>query len=251
MAIAGSVLLVTGGASGIGLATVEMFAQDGAKVILSDIQKEPGEAAAERLRNDGHDVQFVYCDVGDSASVDNLFDEIRSLHGRLDFAFNNAGVEGKMGPIESLEPSEWDRVINVNLTSIFRFLQHEIPMMREAGGGVIINCSSIAGLVGTRGGGIYCASKHGVIGLTRAVALDVARENIRVNAVCPGAIDTAMVERAIDARPEVRTMIEGMQPLGRMGSAVEIAAAVRWLCQPEAALVTGIALPLDGAWTAQ
>lgn len=246
----GKVILVTGGASGIGRATVDLFAQNKASVVLSDIQRESGESTAANYQAKGLDVHFVYCDVGDSASVDQLFTTIREKFGRLDFAFNNAGIEGSMGPLESLAESEWDKVINVNLTSIFRFLKHEVPLMRENGGGAIINCSSIAGLAGVNGGGIYCASKHGVIGLTRAVALDVAKEGIRVNAVCPGAIETPMVQRSVDARPDVRSIIEGMQPIGRMGQPEEIAAAVYWLCQPEASLVTGIALPLDGGWTA-
>jgi NAD(P)-dependent dehydrogenase (short-subunit alcohol dehydrogenase family) len=250
MSVEGKTILITGAAAGIGLATADLFARNGAKVVLSDIQRDKGEAETARLKSSGYNVTFVYCDVGDRESVDHLFEQINSIYGGLDFAFNNAGIEGKMGPIETTDPAEWDRVININLSSVFRCLQHEIPMMREAGGGVILNCSSIAGLVGTHGGGAYCASKHGLIGLTKAVALDLAREKIRVNAICPGAIDTSMVERAIGDRPEVREMIEGMQPIGRMGTSAEIASAVLWLCQPEAALVTGIALPLDGGWTA-
>lgn len=251
MTLQGSVALVTGGASGIGLAAATRLAESGSRVILSDIQQDQGEREAASLREAGNEVQFVYCDVGDPESIKQLFDQIRTDAGTLDIAFNNAGIEGNMGPLADSDPAEWDRVIGINLSSIYHCMRHEIPIMRAAGSGVIINCSSIAGLVGTPGGSIYCASKHGVIGITRATALEVAREKIRVNAICPGAIDTAMVQRAVDARPEVREMIEGMQPIGRMGNAAEIAEAVLWLCHPEAALVTGIALPLDGGWTAQ
>jgi NAD(P)-dependent dehydrogenase (short-subunit alcohol dehydrogenase family) len=251
MSFNGMAVLITGAANGIGLGTAQAFAREGATVILSDIQREKGEQAVSELKSQGLSAEFIYCDVSDAESIDQLFAKIESDHGRLDIAFNNAGIEGNMGPIESLTADDWDRVININLTSVFRSMQHEIRMMRDAGSGVIINCSSVAGLVGTQGGGIYCASKHGVIGLTRAAALDLAPENIRVNAVCPGAIATAMVQRAIEANPEIKKMIESQQPIGRMGTVEEIAAAVLWLSRPESALVTGIALPLDGGWTAK
>jgi NAD(P)-dependent dehydrogenase (short-subunit alcohol dehydrogenase family) len=251
MKIAGSVALVTGAAAGIGLATARRFAESGARVVLSDIQREKGETAAAELREAGREAEFVYADVGDSDSINSLFQRIEETYGELQFAFNNAGVEGIPSPLDTSDDRDWDRVIAVNLSSIYRCMKHEIRMMKRNGEGVIINCASVAGLVGTRNGAIYCASKHGVVGITRAAALDFAREKIRINAVCPGAIETEMVQRAIEASPEVRTMIENLQPIGRMGSADEIASAVLWLCQPEAALVTGAAFALDGGWTAQ
>jgi NAD(P)-dependent dehydrogenase (short-subunit alcohol dehydrogenase family) len=251
MSFEGSVVLVTGAASGIGLDTARTFAREGATVVLSDIQRDKGKQATSDITNEGLNAEFIHCDVSDSDSIDQMFNSIKESYGRLDIAFNNAGVEGNMGPIDSLTLEDWDRVISINLTSVFRCMQHEIAMMRGNGGGVIINCSSIAGLVGTQGGGIYCASKHGVIGLTKAAALDLAADNIRVNAICPGAIDTSMVQRAIEANPGVRSIIESQQPIGRMGTVAEISAAVLWLSRPESALVTGIALPLDGAWTAK
>jgi NAD(P)-dependent dehydrogenase (short-subunit alcohol dehydrogenase family) len=251
MSFEDTVVLVTGAASGIGLDTARTFAREGATVILSDIQHEKGEQAADELKSKGLAAEFIHCDISDVDSIDKLFESIKENHGRLDVAFNNAGIEGNMGPLDSLTLDDWNRVISINLTSVFRCMQHQITMMREAGSGVIINCSSIAGLVGTQGGGIYCASKHGVIGLTKAAALDLASENIRVNAICPGAIDTAMVQRAISANPGVKSIIESQQPIGRMGTVEEISAAVLWLSRPESALVTGMALPLDGGWTAK
>ncbi len=251
MSIKGSVILVTGAANGIGLATAKRFAAGGARVVMSDIDRERGEAEVQELREQSYDARFAYCDVGDPDSIDQLFAHLDSELGRLDFAFNNAGIEGNLVPIDTSDPSDWDRIIAINLSSIYHCMRHEIPMLRQAGGGAIINCSSIAGLVGTQGGGMYCATKHGVIGITRATALDVARDKIRVNAICPGAIDTLMVQRAVGANPDLRSVIEEMQPIGRMGTAEEIASAVYWLCQPDAALVTGIALPLDGGWTAR
>lgn len=251
MRFTGKIALVTGAASGIGLATAGAFAEAGAGVVLTDINKEDGESAASQLRSAGHAARFVYADMTDPASILQLFDDIAGEEGRLDFAFNNAGIEGVMAPVDQSDPANWDRVLAINLTSVYQCMRHEIPMIRDAGGGAIINNSSIAGLVGTAGGAAYCASKHGMIGLTRAAALDHVREGVRVNAVCPGGIDTAMVQRVYRDKPETKQMIEEMQPIGRLGKPEEVAAAVLWLCQPESAFVTGIALPIDGAWTAR
>lgn len=250
MTFEGKVALVTGAANGIGLETARRFAELGATVVLSDIQREQGERAASELTERGHAASFIYADVGDYDSAAALLSAIRNDHGRLDFAFNNAGIEGSFAPLDQSSLDNWHRVISVNLSSVYYCMHEEIPLMKESGGGVIINCSSIAGLVGIQGGSAYCASKHGVVGMTRATALEVARDNIRVNAVCPGVIDTPMVQRAYEANPEQRRLVEEMQPIGRMGRPEEIAEAVIWLCGDHSGLVTGIALPLDGAWTA-
>lgn len=247
----GKVALVTGAASGIGLATVKRFARLGAKVVLSDIADEAGEKAADEIRADGAEAIYIHADVSNYDDVAGLMRQIDENFGRLDFAFNNAGIEGEVGPIEQSSLENWHRVMAVNLSSVFYCIKEEIPLMKRNGSGVIINCSSIAGLVGTQGTGVYGASKHGVVGLTRSAALEHAQEGIRVNAICPGAIRTVLVERVITDHPEMKEMIDQLHPVGRMGEPEEVAAAVTWLCQPESAFVTGIALPIDGALTAR
>jgi NAD(P)-dependent dehydrogenase (short-subunit alcohol dehydrogenase family) len=251
MVFEGKVALITGAASGIGLATAERFASWGATVVLSDIATEQGQKASDELQERGAESLFIRADVSDQNDVASLFREIDDRYGKLDFAFNNAGIEGDLAPIVDSTMENWRRVIEINLSSAFYCMKEEIPLMRKAGGGVIVNCSSVAGLVGVDGGAAYCASKHGLIGITKAVALDHARENIRVNAICPGVVDTAMVQRFFEVHPERRNIVEESQPVGRIGKPEEIASAVTWLCLPESAFVTGVALPVDGAWTAR
>jgi len=171
--------------------------------------------------------------------------------GRLDSAFNNAGVEQKATITADVEVEEWDRVISINLRGVFLCMKYEIPLMLKQGAGAIVNCSSVAGLVGFAGVPAYTASKHGVIGLTKTAALDYATLNIRVNAVCPGVVDTAMVERFLEGRPEARQQMIGFEPIGRMGKPEEIAAAVVWLCSEQASFVTGHALAADGGFVAR
>lgn len=247
----GKVALVTGASSGIGLVTAQRFARLGAKVVLSDINDEAGNQAAEQIRSDGGEASYIHADVSSYDDVASLMRQIDETYGQLDFAFNNAGIEGEIGPIEQSSLENWHRVIAVNLSSVFYCMKEQIPLMKRNGGGVIINCSSIAGLVGTQGSGVYGASKHGVIGLTRSAAIEHAQAGIRVNAVCPGAIKTVLVERVITEHPEMKEMIDNLHPIGRMGEPEEVAAAVTWLCQTESAFVTGIALPIDGALTAR
>ncbi len=247
----GKVALVTGASSGIGLVTAQRFARLGAKVVLSDVNDEAGDQAAEQIRSDGGEASYIHADVSSYDDVASLMRQIDETYGQLDFAFNNAGIEGEIGPIEQSSLENWHRVIAVNLSSVFYCMKEQIPLMKRNGGGVIINCSSIAGLVGTQGSGVYGASKHGVIGLTRSAAIEHAQAGIRVNAVCPGAIKTVLVERVITEHPEMKEMIDNLHPIGRMGEPEEVAAAVTWLCQTESAFVTGIALPIDGALTAR
>jgi NAD(P)-dependent dehydrogenase (short-subunit alcohol dehydrogenase family) len=247
----GKVALVTGAAAGIGLATARRFARLGATVVLSDISDEAGEQAAEQIRSDGAEAVYIRADVSSYDDVSHLMRKIDETYGRLDFAFNNAGIEGAVSPIADSTLENWDRVIAVNLSSIFYCMKEQVPIMKRNGGGVIINCSSIAGLVGTQNSGVYGASKHGVVGLSKSAALDYALDGIRVNAVCPGVINTVMVQRVIEVKPEMKQIIEQMEPVGRFGEPEEVAAAVTWLCQPESAFVTGVALPVDGGLTAR
>jgi NAD(P)-dependent dehydrogenase (short-subunit alcohol dehydrogenase family) len=251
MSFDGRVVLVTGAASGIGQATAERFARFGATVVLSDIADEAGERAATAIVSNQGKATFIRCDVSDSDEVAELMRRIDDEFGRLDFAFNNAGIEGDLLPLADGTLENWHRVMAINLSSVFYCMRVQIPLMKRNGGGVIVNCSSIAGLVGTAGGGVYCASKHGMVGLSKAAALDYARDGIRVNAICPGVINTSMVQRVIERQPEMKKVIEEMEPVGRFGSPEEVAAAVTWLCQPESAFVTGIALPVDGGLTAR
>jgi NAD(P)-dependent dehydrogenase (short-subunit alcohol dehydrogenase family) len=247
----GKVALVTGASSGIGLATAQRFARLGAKVVLSDIADQAGQQAAAQVRSEGAEAIYIRADVSRHDDVASLMRQIDETFGRLDFAFNNAGIEGAVGPIAESSLENWDRVIAVNLSSVFYCTREEIPLMKRNGGGVIVNCSSIAGIVGTKNSGIYGASKHGVVGLSRSAALDYALDGIRVNVVCPGVIDTAMIQRVIAEAPEMKAVMEQMEPVGRFGKPEEVAASVTWLCQPESAFVTGIIVPVDGGLTAQ
>jgi NAD(P)-dependent dehydrogenase (short-subunit alcohol dehydrogenase family) len=235
------VVLVTGGASGIGLAAATAFAREGAHVVVADLQ----EAAFE----DGS--LFVRCNVADEASVAAMLETVRSRFGRLDAAFNNAGIASGPNTTADCSRALWDRVIGINLTGVWLCLKHEIPLMLAGGGGAIVNNASIAGLVGLANNAAYVAAKHGVVGLTKAAALDHAAQNLRVNCVCPGVIDTPMFNRSSGAEPTRRAAMAAAHPLGRLGTAAEIAAAVLFLCSGEASFITGHALAADGGWVAQ
>ena len=194
----------------------------------------------------------VRCDVARAADVKAALDRTVEAFGRLDFAFNNAGVEQKaLAPTADLDVEEWDRVHNIDLRGVFLCMKYEIPLMLERGGGAIVNTSSGAGVVGIQGNPAYCAAKHGVIGLTRAAALDYAAQNLRVNAVCPGYIDTPMMGRFTGGTPEGRAKVIAEEPVGRMGKPEEIAAAVVWLCSDAAAFMVGHAMVIDGGQTIQ
>jgi NAD(P)-dependent dehydrogenase (short-subunit alcohol dehydrogenase family) len=247
----GQVALVTGGSSGMGLATVHAFAEAGAAVVLADINEGTLRTAADDLTKAGHQVLAVRCDVSDETSVAAMLKATVDTFGRLDMAFNNAGIQAP--PCDAAdEPAEvFDRVNAINLRGVWACMKHELHQMRDQGSGAIVNCSSLGGLVGLPGRAAYHAAKHGVIGLTRSAALEYAPRGIRINAICPGTIETPMVTDMI-AKGELSVPdAVANQPIGRLGRSEEIAAAVLWLASPASSLVTGVALPVDGGYTAQ
>jgi len=246
----GLVALVTGASSGIGKATAKAFAREGHTTVLADVHEEQGQDAAAECGREGAACQFIRCDVSDESSVQNLIGEIVSRFGRLDAAFNNAGIEGALGPTADCTTENFDRIFAVNLRGVFLCLREELRQMtKQERGGAIVNCSSIAGLIGFAGIPAYTASKHGVVGLTKNAALEYAKANIRVNAVCPGAIDTPMLDRLMMGGVPRETIV-ATEPVGRLGKPEEIAAAVIWLCSDKASFVTGQAIAVDGGWTA-
>ena len=199
----------------------------------------------------GGEAIFVKCDVSKSGEVKGMIEKTIATFGRLDYAFNNAGTEGVMASTHECTEENFDKTINVNLKGVWLCMKYEIPEILKQGKGVIVNCSSIAGLVGSPGLPAYVATKHGVIGLTKTAALEYAKTGIRVNAVCPGAIKTAMIDRITGKNKEVEDQFEAMEPIGRMGEPDEVAKAVIWLCSDDASFVTGHALAVDGGWVAQ
>ncbi len=246
----GKVAVVTGGTSGIGRATAVLFAQHGAKVVVAGRREAEGKETLDLMRKAGGEGVFVKCDVARAADVQALFDKTVATYGRVDCAFNNAGIEGMLQPIAEQSEEEWDRVIDINLKGTWLCLKHEIQLMlKQGGGGAIVNNSSVAGWIGGNGFATYCASKHGVLGLTKSAALEVAAQGIRVNAICPAVIETAMAERAF-GEPEVAKMMLGLHPIGRFGKPAEMADAVLWLCSSASSFVTGQSLILDGGMLA-
>jgi NAD(P)-dependent dehydrogenase (short-subunit alcohol dehydrogenase family) len=247
----GQVALVTGASSGMGLTTAQAFAEAGAAVVLADVNEAALGAAADTLTAAGHQALGVLCDVSQEDRVDAMVNQAVATFGRVDMAFNNAGIQAP--PTDAAdEPAEtFDRVNAINLRGVWACMKHELRQMRTQGSGAIVNCSSLGGLVGLPGRAAYHASKHGVIGLTRSAALEYAPRGIRINAVCPGTIETPMVTEMITKGELSVPDAVANQPIGRLGRAEEIAAAVLWLSSPGASLIVGVALPVDGGYTAR
>ena len=245
----GKVVLVTGASAGIGEATARAFAMAGARVVLSDVNVQAGESVAAAIRAESGEATFVACDVTDAKQVAALMEAVIDRYGRLDCAFNNAGVEYEKGKLAEGTEEEFDGIMGVNVKGVWQCMRHEIPLMLQQGGGAIVNTASVAALGAAPKMSIYSASKHAVLGLTRSAAVEYGKKNIRVNAVCPAVIDTDMFRRAAALDPRKAEFAAAMHPVGRIGRAEEIAAAVLYLCSDGAAFTTGIALPVDGGAT--
>ena len=245
----GQVALVTGAASGMGLATAQAFAEAGAAVVLADMNEPEANRIADQLVRTGHKAIAVRNDVADESQVKAMVEQIVSTFGRLDAAFNNAGIQSPAVETADASGEEFERVNAVNLRGVWNCMKYELLHMRKQGSGAIVNNSSIGGLIGLPGRAIYHASKHGVIGLTKSAAMEYASRGIRINAVCPGTIDTPMVQEMLAKEPEAMREILREQPIGRLGRAEEIASAVLWLCSPGASFVIGHALAVDGGFT--
>ena len=245
----GKVAFVTGAASGIGRATAVAFAREGANVVVADIDQRGNQDTVRMIEDLGRRAFAVNCDVTRSEDVQSALTKTVERFGRLDYAFNNAGAEQQPKPTADITEEEWDRIITINLRSVFLCLKYEIPLMLQHGGGAIVNTSSGAGIKVFGRGAAYAAAKHGVVGLTKDAALDYASLNIRINAICPGIIDTEMMDRFTGGTPEERDRVIAQEPIGRMGRPDEIAATVVWLCSDAASFVTGHAMVADGGQT--
>jgi len=245
------VALVTGASSGIGRATALAFASQGAKVVAADVVPEAGEQTAQMIRDAGGTATFCKADVSRAKDVEEMVKATIDAFGRLDCAFNNAGIEGEMASTVDCTEENWDRTIDINLKGAWLCMKYELPQMLEQGNGVIVNCASVAGLVGFRNLPAYCASKGGIVELTRTTALECAETGIRVNAICPGVIRTPMVDRIVHGDPELEAQFTSLEPVGRMGTPDEIAQAVLYLSSDAASFVTGHSLVADGGLVAQ
>ncbi|MGE0860893.1 MAG: glucose 1-dehydrogenase [Gammaproteobacteria bacterium] len=245
-------IIITGGSTGIGRATALRAAREGAKLTIADVNVQDGEAVTAEIKAAGGVAQFVRTDVTVTAQVQAMIAASVSAYGRLDGAFNNAGIEGKFTSITKMTEEEYDRTQLVDLKGVWLCVKYQIEQfLKQGSAGSIVSTASVAGLIGTRGGTAYCAAKHGVVGLTKCAALEVARKGIRVNAVCPGIIQTPMVDRMMAGTGIVPQSLIDQEPVGRLGQPHEIGEAVLWLLSDQASFVTGIAMPVDGGYVAQ
>jgi NAD(P)-dependent dehydrogenase (short-subunit alcohol dehydrogenase family) len=245
------VVLVTGAGSGIGRACALAFAKDGATVVVVDQDEMHGIQTARMVETVGGSAHFIRCDISEANEVQHMIESVLGRFGRLDVAVNNAGIEGVKSSTVDCTLRDWDRVMAVNLRGTWLCMKYEISAMLKQGVGAIVNCSSIAGMVGYADSPAYSASKHGVVGLTQSAALECARSHIRINAVCPGVIQTPMIDRYVQGDERVRKGLADREPMGRLGNPSEVADAVHWLASDRASFVTGVALPVDGGWLAQ
>lgn len=247
---AGKTVLVTGAGSGIGRAAAVAFAAEGGHIVVSDVDDAHGEETVALLRKSGAQAEFVHADVSRAADCAAMVEQALRRFGRLDVAFNNAGINLAVAPIAEVDEAQWQRIVGINLTGVFLSMKYEIPAMKQSGGGRIVNTASVGGLIGTAGVTAYCATKHGVVGLTKSAALDHIQDGIRINAICPGGTRTAMLAEWFK-HPEVERAALSQTPIGRMADPSEIARAVLFLASDESSFMVGHALVADGGLTAQ
>jgi NAD(P)-dependent dehydrogenase (short-subunit alcohol dehydrogenase family) len=247
----GKIALVTGGTSGIGRTTAIAFAKEGAKVVVTGRREKEGAETIQLVKATGGESFFIKTDVSKEADVRMMVEKVLEAYGRLDYAFNNAGIEQVPTPLVEQTEEAFDQIININVKGVWLSMKYEIPQMLKNGGGAIVNMASVAGLIGFAGIPIYIASKHAVLGLTKSVALEYAKSGIRINAVSPAAIETDMVDRFVGKEGDARQQLASMHPVGRLGRPEEIADAVIYLCSDKASFITGQSLTVDGGFTAQ
>jgi NAD(P)-dependent dehydrogenase (short-subunit alcohol dehydrogenase family) len=255
MILKDKVAIITGGASGQGKAAVQIFAKEGAKVVFADLNEEGGKAVEEDIRKAGFEARFYKLDVSDEEAVISLVNDVKNKYGRIDVLFNNAGIgygaKYKMAPVIEADAKDWKAILDINLNSVFYFSKHVLPIMIEQKSGSVINNSSAAGLVGQPGADAYTASKGAIISLTRSWAAAYGQYNIRVNCICPGSIDTPMLDGIVKIRPDARETIPKVSALGRLGKPEEIAYTALFLASEHAGYITGAIIPVDGGYTAK
>lgn len=249
--VEGKVALVTGGGSGIGQACARIFVREGADVVVADTDERSGERTVASLCEAGGKASFVRCDVGREEDVEAMIRHVLDTRGRLDCAVNNAGITGATGMLHEISLEGWSRTLTTNLTGVFLCLRHELPVMQRQGGGAIVNMSSGAGLIPTPGLAPYCASKHGVLGLTKTAAVENVRTGVRVNAICPGSVDTPMLQRVMNQSPVIEKLVRNSLPGGRLAAPEEIAEAAVWLCCDRASFVSGESMLVDAGAVAR